>query len=270
MEDDVVGHVADRLGQLLEHAADGFTDGDEVLGGAAVQMGVVLPGHHEHLVGHGAPERADDDDAVVGVDHPLGGVLLGLDGGAQEARAHEAGEAGLLLGELPGDEGHAEQLAVGVFERGAGLASRVHDGLGVAQVRLRGVLLEPVTQSGHHELDLLLAEHAQRGVVLGREDQDLVDAAGRGLGEDRAPVGDHEGLVALEGRVEVRHHPDEPASARAVGLEGGRRVLLVARAERAGTVEGVGRPGGAGHEGVGPLRAARAHHDPAAGQRIEA
>ena len=206
--------------------------GDEVLGGAAVQMGVVLPGHHEHLVGDGAPERADHDHTVVGVDHPLAGVLLRLDGGAQEARPDETGEASLLLGELPRDEGHAEQLAVGVLERGAGLTSRVDDGLGVAEVGLRGVLLEAVPQGRHHELDLLLAEHAQRGVVLGGEDQDLVDAAGRRLGEDRAPVGDDEGLVALEGRVEVGHHPDEPATARAVGLEGGWRVLLVARGRR--------------------------------------
>ena len=230
----------------------------------------MLPGHDEHLVGHGAPERADHDDPVVGVDHPLGRVLLRLDGRAQEARADEAGEAGLLLGELAGDEGHAEQLPVRVLERGSRLAAGVHDGLGVAEVGLRGVLLEAVAQRRHDQLDLLLAELPQGGVVLGGEDEDLVDAAGGGLGEDRAPVGHDEGLVALEGRVEVGHDPDEPAAGRAVGLEGGRRVLLVAGAERAGAIEGLGHPGGAGHERVGPLGAAGAHDHPAARQRIEA
>ena len=51
--------------------------------------------------------------------------------------------------------------------------------------------------------------------MLGREDEDLVDAAGGGLGEDGPAVGHHEGLVTLEGRVEVGHHPDEPAPGRA-------------------------------------------------------
>ena len=97
-----------------------------------------------------------------------------------------------------------------------------------------------------------------------------MDAARGGLGEDGPAVGHHEGLVTLEGRVEVGHDPDEPAAGRAVGLEGGRRVLLVAGAERAGAVERVGLPGGAGHERVGPLRAAGAHDDPTARQRIEA
>ena len=104
--------------------------------------------------------------------------------------------------------------------------------------------------------------------MLGREDQDLVDAAGRGLGEDGPAVGHHEGLVTLEGRVEVGHDADEPAARRPVGLECRRGVLLVARAEGAGPVQGVGHLG-AGHEGVGPLGAAGADHHPATGQRVE-
>ena len=63
-------------------------------------------------------------------------VLFGLDGGAQEARTDEAGEAGLLLGQLAGDERHAEELPVRVLQGGAGLAARVDDGLGVAEVGL--------------------------------------------------------------------------------------------------------------------------------------
>ena len=157
-----------------------------------------------------------------------------------------------------------------VLQRGPRLAAGIHDGLGVPQVGLRGVLLQAVPQRRHHELDLLLAELAQGGVVLGGEDEDLVDPAGGCLGEDRAPVGHHERLVTLEGRVEVGHDPDEPAPGRAVGLEGRRRVLLVAGAERAGAIERLGHPGGAGHERVGPLGAARAHDHPTTGQRIEA
>ena len=222
VEDDVVGDVAHGLGQLLQRAADGLAHGHQVLGRAAVEMRVVLPGHDQHFVGDGAPEGADHHDPVVGVDHPFGRVLLRLDGGAQEAGPDEPGEAGLLLGQLAGDEGHAEQLAVRVLERGPRLAAGVHDGLGVAEVGLRGVLLEAVAQRRHHQLDLLLAQLPQGGVVLGGEDEDLVDAAGGGLREDRAAVGHHEGLVTLEGRVEVRHDPDQPAAGRAVGLEGGR------------------------------------------------
>jgi hypothetical protein len=223
------------------------------IGGAPVQVGVVLPRHHEHLVGHRAPERADDYDAIVGVDHPLGRVLLRLDRGAQEARPDEACEAGLLLGELAGDERHAEQLAVRVLQGGSGLAARVHDGLGVAEVGLRRVLLQAVPQRRHDELDLLLAELPQGGVVLGGEDEDLVDAAGGGLGEDRTPVGHDEGLVAFEGGVQVGHDPDEPAAGRTVGLERGRRVLLVAGTEGAGPPERIGQPRRAPHERVGPL-----------------
>ena len=66
------------------------------------------PGDDQHLVGGGAPERADHHDPVVGVDDPVALDLLGVDGGAEQAAPGEPGEAGLLLGQLPGDEGHAE------------------------------------------------------------------------------------------------------------------------------------------------------------------
>ena len=234
-----------------------------------MEMRVVLPGHDEHFVGDGTPERADDHDPVVGVDHPFGRVLFCFDRRAQEARTDEPREARLLLGELPRNERHAEQLAVRVLEGGSCLPAGIHNGLGVAEVGLRGVLLEAVAQGRHHQLDLLLAELAEGGVVLGGEDEDLVDAAGGGLREDRAPVGDDERLVALEGRVEVGHDPDQPAAGGTVGLQGGRRVLLVAGAERAGALERLGHLGGAGHERVGPLGAARAHHHPTTRQRIE-
>ena len=54
---------------------------------------------------------------------------------------------------------------------------------------------------------------AQRGVVVGGEDQHLVDPAGRGLGEDRAQVGDDHRGVAVEGRVQVGDDPDQPLAA---------------------------------------------------------
>ncbi len=168
----------------------------------------------------------------------------------------------------PRDEGHPQQLPVRVLERRPRLAARVDDGLGVAEVRLGGVLLDAVAERRHDQLDLLPAELAQGEVVLGREDQDLVDAAGRGLGEDGAAVGHHEGLVTLEGGVEVGDDPHEPAARRTVGLERRRGLLLVARAKGAGAVQGVGHEG-AGHEGVGPLGTPGADHHPTTGQRIK-
>ena len=178
------------------------------------------------------------------------------------------GEARLLLGELAGDEGHAEQLPVRVLERGPGLPAGVDDRLGVAEVGLRRVLLQPVAQRRHDELHLFLAELAEGGVVLGGEDEDLVDAPGRGLGEHRAPVGHDEGLVPLEGGVEVRHHPDQPVAGRPVGLERRRRVLLVAGAERAGAPERI-ELGRARDERVRAPGAPGAHDDPPPGERIE-
>ena len=202
-------------------------------------------GDDEHLVGVAAPEGADDEDALVGVDDAVPGVLLGVDGGAQQAAAGEAGEAGLLLGELAGHERHPEQLAVGVLDRGAGLAPGVDDGLAVAQARHRRVLLDPVPDGRHDEHRLLVGDVFPAVVVLGGEHEDLVDPSRRRLGEHGPTVLHHEGVVALEGGVEVGHHPDQPVAARAVGLEGRGGGLLVAGAEGAGP-GGVGLDGGRG------------------------
>jgi hypothetical protein len=116
VEDDVVGHVADPVAELVEAGADRSPDRHQVLGGAVVQLRAVRAGDDEHLVGDRTPERADDHHPVVGVDDPVPDALFGVDRGAQEAAAGEAGEAGLLLGELARHEGHAEQLAVGMLE----------------------------------------------------------------------------------------------------------------------------------------------------------
>ena len=99
---------------------------------------------------------------------------------------------------------------------------------------------------------LLVGERRPRVVVVGGEDEDLVDAAGGGLGEDRATVVDHEGVVALEGGIEVGDHPHQPVALEAVGLEGGRGRLLVARAERARAAVSAWT-GGPGGEAVGRL-----------------
>ena len=159
---------------------------------------------------------------------------------------------------------------MGVLERGAGLPAAVHDGLAVAQVGLLGVLLDPVPDGRHDQAGLLVGELGPGGLVLGREDQDLVDPPGGGLGEDRAPVLHHEGLVALEGRVEVRAPPG-PASSRSARRSRGRagwpprgpgrrgRAGRRARCRAARTGEGVGAVGPAGADG-----------HPAAGERVEA
>jgi len=101
---------------VAEAAADRLSDREQVLGRALVQMGEVLAGDDQHFVGHGTPEWTDDHDTIVGVDHPLAGVLLCLDRGAQQAGPDEAGEPGLLLGQLARNERHAQQLAVRMLQ----------------------------------------------------------------------------------------------------------------------------------------------------------
>ena len=56
-------------------------------------MWVVLPWDHQHLVGVGAPERAKDDDVLVGKNDAVPRGFLGLDRRAQETAALEAGKA---------------------------------------------------------------------------------------------------------------------------------------------------------------------------------
>ena len=76
----------------------------QVSGGAVVEVRTVGAGDDQHLVGRPAPERTDHQDPLVGIDHPVTDVLLGVHGGAQQAPAGKSGEAGLLLDELAGDE----------------------------------------------------------------------------------------------------------------------------------------------------------------------
>ena len=204
-----------------------------------VEVGAVGPGQDQHLVGGAAPERADDQYLLVGVDDPVVDVLLGVDRGAEQAAPGEAGEAGLLLDQLTGDEGHPEQLAVRVLDGGARLPAGIDDGLAVAEAGDRRVLLDPIPYGGHHRRGLLVAEHRPRVLMVRGQYEDLVDPARTGLGEDRSAVGDHEGRVALEGRVEIGDDPDQPLAVGPAGLQGRSGDLLVAGAERAGP-RGVG------------------------------
>jgi hypothetical protein len=150
-------------------------------------------------------------------------------------------EAVLLVGQLLGHEGDAEQLPVRVQDRRPRLAPVVDDGLRVADAGGLGVVLEPVPQRRHDQAGLLVVEVGPGGVVLGREHQDLVDARRPGLGEHGAEVLDGERVLAGEGGIGVGHDPDQPLAARAVRLERRRRRLLVPRAEGAGA--GVGLDG---------------------------
>ena len=189
---------------------------------------------HEHLVGRAAPERADDErparrrarrrcpacSSASAMVHSRHGLA-------------EAAEPGLLLGDLAGHERDAEELAVRVLERGAGLPAGVDDRLRVAHRRAPGVVLHAVADRRHGQAGVLVVEVGPAAVVVGAEHEHLVHAAGRRLGEHRAEVLHAQRLVALEGREQVRHDPDEPGAARAVGLERRRGRLLVAGAERA-------------------------------------
>ena len=131
------------------------------------------------------------------------------------------------------------------------------------------MLLDAVPDGGHDEAGLLVGDALPAVVVLGGEDEDLVDPSRRGLGEHGATVLDHEGVVALEGGVEVGHHPHEPVAARAVGLEGrGVDPSLPGQKGQGRVVSAWTGAGGAKEKGrCDPVGA---DDDPAAGQGVEA
>ena len=159
---------------------------------------------------------------------------------------------------------------MGMLERGARLPAVVDDHQRVADDGVAAVVLHPVTDGGHDQGDLAVVQVGPRPLVVGGEHEHLVDAAGWGLGEHGAEHGQVQGLDPPEGRVLVGHHPDEPLAVPGVGLEGGREVVLVARAERAGAA-GLGLDGqearGEVRRAGGPLGGDR---DPLPGQRVPA
>ena len=73
-------------------------------------------------------------------------------------------------------------------------------------------------------------------MVIGRVHEHLVDAAGLGLDEHRAEVVHGEEVVAVEGRVAVRHDAHRPGAVGLGGLDRGWGLFLVARAEGARSV----------------------------------
>ena len=122
-----------------------------------------------------------------------------------------------------------------VGQRRAGLAAVVDDGLGEAQVRRLGVLAEAALQHAHQIGCVVIVERVQAAGVIGGEDEDLVDTAGLGLDMHRAVVVHRERLVAVEGRVQVGHHPHAPLTTLVEPLERRRGGLFVTGAERART-----------------------------------
>ncbi len=170
----------------------------------------MVTGHDQHLVGNATPVRRDHCDVVVGEHHSLVGREFGFDRGAEQATAGEAGEGPFLVEDLAGNERQPEDLAVRMSERCAGLPAVVHDRLGVANLRRRGVSGEPITQHPHQLGRVVVVEHVQTRVVVGRVHEDLVDAAGLGHDEDRSEVVHGERFLAVEGGIAIRDHPHRP------------------------------------------------------------
>ena len=106
--------------------------------------------------------------------------------------------------------------------------------------------------------------------MVGRVDEDLVDAAGLGGDVHRAEVVDDEAGVAVERRVQVGDDPHPPAAALVDGLQRGEGGFFVAGAERARSV-GIGldlsRPRREVGRTLGPLGHDR---DPPPGEWVEA
>ena len=205
VEPDVVGDVTDHDVEECGGVAQCAADGLERLVVGVLQMQLVAARHDQHLVRRAAPVRAQNDDVVIGGDDPLTGGHLGLERGAQQAVAGEAGEGALLVEHLTRHERQAEQLPVGMGERSAGLATVVDDRLRVADVGGRGVFEEAALER-HHELARgVIVESVERLVVIGRIDEDLVNAGALGGDVHRAVVVDGEALLAMKRRVEVGH-----------------------------------------------------------------
>src|ERR1035437_9558877 len=156
-----------------------------------------------------------------------------------------------------------------MIDRCAGFPPRVEDGLAVAETRDARVFFDPVADGGHHQVGLVVVQHRPFLVVVGREDQHLMDTTGRGLGEYRSAVGDHEGLIAFDDRIETGDDPHQPTTLWTVRLQRRRGRLLVAGAERAGAGR-IRLRGGHQRERHGRVGPVGTHHYPTAGKRIEA
>ncbi len=226
--------------------------------------------HDEHLVGRTAPVGAQHDHAVVLVHDAMAGRRLGVDDRAQQARSLEPHEPRPLLGDVGGHERHADELAVRMRQRRAGLTAVVDDAERGPHVGVAGVLLQAVAQRGHHEAGVALVEVRPPRLVIGRQHDDLVDAARRRLREHRPEVGHRHRVVARERGIQVGHDPHLPVAVGAVGLERGRRRFLVPGEERAGARR-VGFDGELPRcEVDGAQRTVGGDRDPPPRQRVEA
>ena len=161
VEDEVVGHVADAGRCSWPQAGlQGPAHRHEVLGRAAVELGAVRSG--------GSPASRRGWRSRTGRPPPPARRSRSP-GGPRPPRRSTVVHSRQLPAKRTkracssassrGTNDMPMQLAVGVLERGTGLAARVHDGLAVAQVRALGVLLDPVAQRRHHQAGLLVGEH---------------------------------------------------------------------------------------------------------------
>ena len=177
-------------------------------------------------------------DVVVGEHDTLSVGELGFDRRADHTATGEAGERPLLVEDLAGHERQAEHLGVRVRDERAGLATVVDDDLGVANLRRRGVLGEPALQHEHQLFGLVVGEVLETAVVVGREDQHLVDAARLGRHVDgprwctTKPVSPWKAGYRL-GRTRIRQCPPSSNVSRAGSVPSSCRG-------RTGTPAGVG------------------------------
>ena len=227
--------------------------------------------HEQQLERRAAPERGDAHDVVVGEHDPLAGGQLGLDRGADDAAAGEAGEGPLLVEDLARHERQPEDLGVRVGERRAGLATVVDDHLRVADLGRRrrarrgGAAGRRISSAGCRRPKLVDA-----AVVVGRVHEDLVDAAGLGRDVHRAEVVDDEPAGAVERRVQVGDDAHLPA--------GRRRRRSRARGSVASSLPGQNGHGRCGSASISAARGAKSRRslgplghdrDPPPGEWVE-
>ena len=269
VEPEVVRQVAECRVEVLDGVADAAADGLEAGRVGVLQVGLVAAGHQQQLERGAAPERGDAHHVVVGEHHAILGGDLGLDRGADDAAAGEAGEGALLVEDLAGHERQPEDLGVRVGERGAGLAAVVDDDLGVADLGGRGVGGEAALQDVHDLGRVHVGQLVDAAVVVRRVDEHLVDAAGVGGDVHRTEVVDDEAGGPVERRVQVREDAHLPVVTALDGVERHEGGILVARAERTGA-PGIGldlrRPGSEVARSPCPLGHDR---DPPPGEWVE-
>ena len=160
--------------------------------------------------GRAAPERADHGHPIVGEHQPVLGLLLGVEHGAEQAVALEAGEPGQLVGGLAGDERHRQQLAVGMLDRRARLPAAVDDRLAVAQARMAAWAVIRSRSASITRAEWLSLRSAQLELCSGARTRTSWTPLAGAWVYTGPEMGDDHGLVAAEGRVPVGHHPHLP------------------------------------------------------------